>query len=58
MIRGNGAISFGTAWGIGQFDINRLIDTAEIIGGLPFVQLQFVINYKNNPWNAKGSVTY
>jgi hypothetical protein len=42
----NDAITFGTAWGIGQFDTNVLIDTAEIIGGLPFVQLQYVIEYK------------
>ncbi len=42
----NGAITFGTAWGIGQFDINTLIDTAEIICGLPFVQLQYVLEYK------------
>ena len=42
----NGAITFGTAWGIGQFDINTLIDTAEILGGLPFVKLQYVIEYK------------
>jgi len=42
----NGAITFGTAWGIGQFDINTLIDTAEVIQGLPFVQLRYVIEYK------------
>jgi hypothetical protein len=42
----NDAITFGTAWGIGQFDINALIETADIIGGLPFVQLQYVIEYK------------
>ena len=42
----NDAISFGTAWGIGQFDIDVLIDTAEIIGGLPFVQLEYMIEYK------------
>jgi hypothetical protein len=42
----NDAITFGTAWGIGQFDTNVLIDTADIIRGLPFVQLQYVIEYK------------
>ena len=42
----NGAVTFGSAWGIGNFDIDELIDTAEILGGLPFVQLQYVIEYK------------
>jgi hypothetical protein len=40
------AINFGTAWGIGHFDMDALIDTADIIGGLPFVQIQYVIKYK------------
>jgi len=40
-------ITFGTVWGIGNFDVNMLIDTAEIIDELPFVQLDHVIRYKN-----------
>jgi len=42
----DGAVTFGTTWGIGQFDINTLIDSAEILQGLPFVKLQYVIEYK------------
>ena len=41
-----GELTFGTTWGIGDFDIDELIDTAEIIEGLPFVQLQHVVEYK------------
>ncbi len=40
-------ITFGTSWGIGDFDINQLIDSAEMIDGLPFVLLEHVIRYKN-----------
>jgi hypothetical protein len=39
-------LTFGTVWGIGDFDVDELIDTAEIISGLPFVQLEHVIRYK------------
>ena len=42
----NGTITFGSSWGIGAFDIDELIDTAEIIDGLPFVRLRYVIEYK------------
>ncbi len=42
----NGRVTFGTSWGIGDFDIDELIDTAEIIDGLPFVRLEHVIAYK------------
>ncbi|MBK5267417.1 MAG: hypothetical protein JJE47_08265 [Acidimicrobiia bacterium] len=40
------AITIGRSWGYGEFDINQLIDTAETIDGLPFVQLEHVIAYK------------
>jgi len=43
---GDGAITFGTEWGIGNFDIDELIDTAEVIDGLPFVRLVHVVAYK------------
>lgn len=43
---GDGAITFGNQWGIGDPDIDALIDGAETIEGLPFVQLTHVINYK------------
>ena len=42
----DGRISFGTCWGIGDFDIDELIDSAEIIDGLPFVRLEHVVAYK------------
>ena len=42
----DGAITFGTSWGIGQFDIDTLIDSADILEDLPFVRLQYVIEYK------------
>lgn len=41
-----GALTFGTAWGIGDFDPARLIDEAEMIDGLPFVRIEHVIAYK------------
>ena len=46
-------ITFGTSWGIGDFDINQLIDSAEVIDGLPFVLLEHVIRYKNIRSSAK-----
>lgn len=49
----DGAITFGTSWGIGQFDIDRLINTAEILEDLPFVRLQYVIEYKKIRGSAK-----
>lgn len=42
----DGLITFGRSWGIGDFDVDELIETAEVIEGLPFVQLRHVIRYK------------
>ena len=42
----DGAISFGTTWGIGDIDVDEVIDAAEIIEGLPFAPLRYVIRYK------------
>lgn len=42
----DGALSFGTKWGIGNFNIDELIATAEVVDGLPFVRLEHVISYK------------
>jgi len=42
----DGAITVGTEWAIGRFDIDSLIDTAEVIDGLPFVRLEHVVAYK------------
>ena len=41
-----GAITIGTRWAIGDFDVDDLIDTAEIIDDLPFVRMEHVILYK------------
>ena len=41
-----GAITVGTSWAYGEFDIDWLIDTAEVIDGLPFVRLKHVVRYK------------
>ena len=49
----NGRITFGTRWTIGSFDIDELIDNAEKIDGLPFVQLEHVIAYKEIRASAK-----
>jgi hypothetical protein len=43
----DGAVTFGTQWGIGNFDVDELIETAETIGELPFVRLEYVVRYKN-----------
>lgn len=42
----DGAITFGTEWGIGDFNVGELIETAEIIDSLPFVRLEHVVRYK------------
>ena len=42
----DGAITMGTSWAIGDFDTDLLIDTAEIVDGLPFVGLEHVVAYK------------
>lgn len=52
----NGRVTFGTRWAIGDFDIDDLIDTAEMIDGLPFVQLAHVIEYKRIRNSAKDQL--
>ena len=42
----SGTITFGTRWAYGDFDIDDLIDTAEVIDGLPFVALEHVVAFK------------
>jgi hypothetical protein len=42
----NGAITIGRSWAYGTVDIDELIDTAEIIDGIPFVRVEHVIAYK------------
>lgn len=41
-----GRLTFGITWKYGHFDLDELIDTAEVIAGLPFVRLEHVIRYK------------
>jgi len=42
----DGQVTFGNRWGIGNFDVNELIDGAEFIDELPFVKLKHVAEYK------------
>ena len=42
----DGLITIGTTWGIGEFDLDELIDTAEVIDDIPFVRLRYVEEYK------------
>ena len=42
----DGSLTFGNKWGIGAFDTDELIDSAELIDGLPFVRLEYVAKYK------------
>lgn len=42
----DGAITIGTRWAIGDFSVDELIDTAELIDGMPFVRLEHVRSYK------------
>ncbi len=39
-------LTFGTKWGIGDFEVDRLIEDAEFIGDIPFVRLEHVAAYK------------
>jgi hypothetical protein len=41
-----GRIEIGTVWGIGEVDVDDLIDHAEVIDGLPFAGLTHVRAYK------------
>lgn len=42
----DGAITFGISWAYGDVDVDSLIDTADMIDGIPFVKLQHVIDFK------------
>jgi len=42
----DGAVTVGRNWAYGDFDIDELIDTAEVIDDLPFVRLGHVVRYK------------
>ncbi len=49
----DGKVTFGNSWGIGDFDVDDLIDDAEYIDELPFVQLKHVVDYKLQRASAK-----
>ena len=49
----DGVVTIGTEWAIGEVDVDELIDTAEIIDGLPFVRLEHVIKYKQTAGRPK-----
>ena len=42
----DGALTFGTHWGIGDFSVDELLDTAETLNGLPYVRVEHVVAYK------------
>lgn len=42
----NSGIELWDEWGPGEWDINKLINEAEIIDGLPFVRLEEVLKWK------------
>ena len=49
----DGAITIGTSWAYGNVDVDELIDTADIIDGLPFARLEHVVKYKRIAWRSK-----
>ncbi len=49
----DGRIEIGTVWGIGDVDVDDLIDSAEVIDGLPFAGLAHVRAYKEVAGRAK-----
>lgn len=49
----DGAITFGMEWGIGNFDVDELIKSAETIDSLPFVRIEHVVRYKKLRSSAK-----
>ena len=52
----DGVIGFGTTWGIGEVDVNELIDTAETINGLSFARLEYVVRYKTIRGNKQDQL--
>jgi predicted nucleotidyltransferase len=43
-----GALEFTNGWIAGESDVDKLIDEAEKIYGIPFVRLSYVLSYKRN----------
>lgn len=42
----DGLVTVGNRWAIGDVDVDALIDTAELLEGIPFVELEYVVAYK------------
>jgi len=42
----DGSLTFGVGWRYGDFDIDALIEEAEMLEGLPFVPLRHVATFK------------
>lgn len=42
----DGLVTLGRSWAYGDVDIDHLIDTAEVIDGLPFVRIEHVVAFK------------
>ena len=42
----DGRLTFGTTWAVGDVNVDELIESAEIIEGLPFARLEYVVEYK------------
>ena len=49
----NGAVTVGDRWAIGSFSVDELIDSADIIAGVPFVGLEHVRSYKRTSGRPK-----
>ena len=41
-----GLVTIGRSWAIGAINVDSAIDTAEVIRGMPWVSLEFVVEYK------------
>ena len=52
----DGAITFGRSWRYGDFDIDELIDTAELVAGVRCVRLEHVVAFKQIAGRAKDRV--
>lgn len=52
----DGAVTVGRSWAYGDFAIDELINTAEIIDRLPFVRLEHVVTYKEIAGRPKDLV--
>lgn len=52
----DGAITVGDRWAIGSFSVDQLVDSADVIEGLPFVGLGHVRSYKRTAGRPKDLI--